>query len=153
MYNTGVTCSKLNVYELDRTNCSPGYTRIKLVPGSNTIEPKYKILVLQKEGDYICYSYSIKDQNHVMVDVNGVKINKLDKDEFVMYDLSLAFECICPGIIDTWVKQNRINGWPNPKPDKNTISALEGHVVPIANTVVIHLESGEYALQKPNCSS
>ncbi|CAC5383881.1 unnamed protein product [Mytilus coruscus] len=81
-----------------------------------------------------------KDPNHVMIDINGLQINKQDKigpaarygNTFTNYDFVLGFECFCPDLIEKWVRRSRHHGWPDPDLIK-IISTLEGHVVPVAN--------------------
>ncbi|XP_045208434.2 uncharacterized protein LOC123560271 [Mercenaria mercenaria] len=143
----GVTCiqegfsySRSNMFLLDKSSSSPGYTRLKLVHFYDTNSIISKYLVSEYKATYIANSFSMLPENFHMIDINGVRLSKKDKsgpsapygNPSIKYDFVSAFECICPDIIQEWVRRPRYNGWPDPRLIKH-ISSLEGHVVPVAN--------------------
>lgn len=126
------------VFQLNRMNCSPGYTRLKLIRETKSHVRQY--IVLESGAEYISNNYCILKPDHVMIDINGLQINKQNKigpaarygNAFTNYDFVLGFICFCPELIEKWIRRSRQHGWPDPNLIK-TISTLEGHVVPVAN--------------------
>lgn len=65
--------------------------------------------------------FSIGNPN-TMVDINGTIITKQDRigpaerygNDFSNYDFVVGLVCICPNLIEKWVKRERKHGWPGP---------------------------------------
>ena len=137
----GILCFSPTVFHLDRTGCSPGYTKLKLLTTYRFFHRAIeKYLIPESDGVYMSNNYSPFKQNENYVDINGVSLNKKDKagpsspfgNTSIKYDFVLGFKCDCPDLIEKWVKRPRHYKWP----DQNSIrrvSLLHGHVVPVAD--------------------
>ena len=132
--------SSPTLFYLERSGCSPGYTRLKLVKISESHEPMTDHLVEDQDEFYISNEYNIFNKNAYMIDINGVRIDGQGKNgpsapygnKTIKYDFVFAFKCICFDLIKRWAERPRHFEWP----DQNLVqqvTALEGHAVPVAN--------------------
>ncbi|XP_045208793.2 uncharacterized protein LOC123560691 [Mercenaria mercenaria] len=136
----GLPCLSPTVLHLDKTGCSPGYTRVKQVHIGENNSILNKHLVSEQNEIYVANSFSIFRENAYMLDINGVRITKQEKsgpsapygNTSIKYDFVFGFECTCQDLIEKWFNRPRKYEWPGPRLIKH-ISTLEGHVVPVAN--------------------
>lgn len=132
---SSIPCSSPTVFHLDTFNCSPGCTRIKLVHENPNFLQNY----LKFEDGYAMNSFCIGNPNP-MVDINTVRITDQGKNgpaerygnDNITYDFVVGLVCICPNLIEKWVKRERNHEWPDPHLIEQ-VSLLEGHVVAVSN--------------------
>ncbi|XP_052064648.1 uncharacterized protein LOC127704568 [Mytilus californianus] len=132
---SGSPCSSPTVFHLDKYNCSPGYARLKLGHENHSFVQNH----LKLENGYVKnHLYDVF--NNQMVDINGFRITNQGKigpaerygNDYINYDFVIGLVCICPDLIEKWVKRERKHGWPDPYLIKQ-ISSLEGHAVAVSN--------------------
>lgn len=131
---SGTHCSSPTVY-LDKYNCSPGYARLRLIHENISFIQNH----LKLENGYVLNHVSGVFNTH-MVDINGVSITNQGKigpaeqygNDYINYDFVVGLVCICPDLVEKWVKRERKHGWPEPDLIKQ-ISLLEGHAVAVSN--------------------
>ena len=139
----GVLCSTGTVFHLDRTSCSPGYTRLKLASTSEDhyrLIEKYLVMETDDTKTYISNSVSPLLWDLRYIDINGDRLHSRDRkgpalrfqNNSIKYDFVVGFKCQCSDFIEKWVQRPRKYG----NPDQSLISqvaVLEAHVVPVAN--------------------
>lgn len=137
-----IRLENMALFQTDRSETSPGYTRLKLVKagGKGLYDEISQSLFESENGLYYLSSQfyiawvigelgqETRDTCIKRKEISGPSTPLTDK--YSNTDNVYCFKCFCPGILEKWVTRHRRHGWPS-QDTIDELSRLDGHVVPV----------------------